>query len=335
MPDIGFPPPPNEPRFFYEMSLITSADVEEEESDSAFRRMITGELRVGTGMAKPFEVAVHQGRVFVSDTVKRLVSAFDMPQRKYFEIGSKAPGELFKPMGIDVDDAGKLYVLDARRKAVNVYDRDGNFLNSFGRPEEFSRPSGLTVDPAGTRVFVVDTGGVQSNWHRIVVFDAESGEFLRNISTRGSAEGELNLPREAVVAPNGNLYVVDGGNFRIQAFSQEGEFLYSFGSIGLRTGQFSRPKGIAADQDSNIYVVDAAFGNFQVFNPKGQLLMHAGSRNSLNAPATFMLPSGIDVDEDGRVYMVDQFFRKVEVFRPAAVDKGTGYFSHQGTKKEP
>jgi DNA-binding beta-propeller fold protein YncE len=329
IPDIPFPAPPNDPRLYYDMTLFTSADVEEEASDLVFRRMITGEQRVGTGLAKPFEVAVHQGRVFVSDTVKRLVSVFDMPQRKYFEIGSKSPGELFKPMGLDVDDAGRLYVLDARKKSVNVYDRDGKFIKDFGRPEEFSRPSGLTVDPQGKQVFVVDTGGVQSNWHRIVVFDVETGEFVRHISTRGAEDGELNLPREAVLAPNGNLYVVDGGNFRVQAFSPEGEYLYSFGSIGLRSGQFSRPKGIAADKDSNLYVVDTAFGNFQIFNPKGQLLMHVGSRNAAHGPAHFMLPSGIDVDEDGRVYMVDQYFRKIEVFRPVSVAKGTGYFSKQ------
>ena len=325
--DPVFPPPPSPPRFYYERSLITSADVEIESRDSAFRRFVTGEMRRGLGMDKPFEVAVHRGRVFVTDTVKRAVNVFDLPAARFFEIGQKAPGELFKPMGLDVDDQGNLYVLDARRKAVNVYDRDGTFLRSFGRAEEFSRPAGITVNPEGTKAFVVDTGGVQSSWHRIVVFDAQSGEFLHHISRRGSGDGELNLPREAVLAPNGNLYVVDGGNFRVQAFTQDGEFLHSFGEIGLRGGQFSRPKGIAADQDSNLYVVDAAFGNFQIFNPDGQLLLHVGHRNALNQPANFMLPAGIDVDEDGRVYMVDQYFRKVEVFRPASVAKGTGYFS--------
>ena len=326
-PKPVFPPPPEQPRFHYETSLISSADVELEDDNSAFRRFITGEARTGRGLAKPFEVAVHKGRVFVSDTVHRYVSVFDKPQARFFEIGAEAPGELFKPMGLDVDDAGNLYVLDARRKAVNVYDRDGKFLRTFGRAEEFSRPAGLTVTPSGDKVFVVDTGGVQSDWHRIVVFDANSGDFLYYISQRGSGDGELNLPREAVIAPNGNLYVVDGGNFRVQAFSQQGEFLYSFGDIGLRGGQFSRPKGIAADKDSNIYVVDAAFGNFQIFNPKGQLLLAVGTRNSVNKAANFMLPAGIDVDEDGRVYMVDQFFRKVEVFRPATVEEGQGYFS--------
>lgn len=332
-PEVGdfkkpvFPPAPEVARFYYERSLLTSADVEIEDKESSFRRMITGEARMGKGMSKPFEVAVHQGRVFVSDTVKRVVNVFDAPEGKFFEIGGKSPGELRKPMGLDVDSQGNLYVLDASNKSINVYNRDGVYQRSFGQPEEFSRPSGLTVDPDGTKVFVVDTGGIQSNWHRVVVFDAQSGNLLRHISHRGSGDGELNLPREAVIAPNGNLYVVDGGNFRVQVFTQDGEYLQSFGEIGLRGGQFSRPKGIAADKDGNLYVVDAAFGNFQIFNPEGQLLLHVGNRSSQNKAASFMLPSGIDVDEDGRVYMIDQYFRKVEVFRPASLEEGTGFFS--------
>ena len=60
-----FPPPPEEPRFKYERSLFSSADVEIESRDSAFQRFITGDARKGIGMGKPFGVTVHQGRVFV------------------------------------------------------------------------------------------------------------------------------------------------------------------------------------------------------------------------------------------------------------------------------
>ncbi len=320
-----FPSPPNEPRFLFERSLISSADVEIESDESQFKRWVTGARRTGVGMGKPFGITVHRGRVYVSDTMKRIVHAFDIREGRFFEIGTDGPGQLVKPMGLDIDQNGNLYVCDASLKQVVVFDRDGKFLRRFGEPENFSRPAGLTVDPNGDRVFVVDTGGVSSKMHRVLVFDAATGSQLKTISKRGKEDGELNLPRDATIGQNGNLYVVDGGNFRVQEFTPEGDFVSSFGEIGRRSGQFSRPKGIGVDQEGNIYVADTAFGNFQIFNPEGQLLLPVGMRNSTPGPARFMLPAGLAVDEDGRVYMVDQYFRKVDVFRPARLPATEGW----------
>ena len=64
MPIPVFPSPPDEPRFTYERTLLSSADVEIESEESAFERMITGARRTGIGMGKPFGITVHQGRVF-------------------------------------------------------------------------------------------------------------------------------------------------------------------------------------------------------------------------------------------------------------------------------
>mgnify|MGYP002641326137 FL=1 len=332
-PDSGkvtkpvYPSPPEQPRFHFQETIISSADVESEDKESAFKRMITGQTRSGIGLGKPFGVTAWNGRIYVSDTVKRQVTVFDKKNGKYSEIGTETPGELFKPLGLDVDNQGNLYVCDSLMKHVVVFDSDGKYLRTIGERKLFSRPAGLTVNPEGTKVFVVDTGGVNSDWHRIVVFDAQSGEFLYNISKRGNEDGELNLPREATISSDGNLYVVDGGNFRIQVFSQEGEFLHKFGDIGRRSGQFSRPKGIGSDKDGNLYVADAAFGNFQIFNPNGDLLLAVGTRNSAFGPGNFMLPSGLAVDEDGRVFMVDQYFQKIDVFRPAAIEEKQGLFA--------
>lgn len=328
-----FPPPPDVPRFFYERSLVSSADVEIESDESAFKRLITGAVRSGIGMGKPFAVTVHQGRVFVSDTLKRLVHVFDVREGRFFEIGTSSPGELVKPMGIDVDLNGNLYVCDATLKQIMVYDRDGNFLRRIGDPEQFDRPAGLTVNPNGNRLFVVDTGGVTSERHRVLVFDSWTGSLLRTIARRGHGDDELNLPRDATLGEDGNLYVVDGGNFRVQVYSPEGDWLRSFGSIGRQSGQFSRPKGIGIDREGNVYVVDTAFGNFQIFNDQGQLLLAVGSRSSTAGPARFMLPAGLAVDEDGRVYMVDQYFRKVDVFRPANLAPEHGWLVYDPTFK--
>lgn len=323
--ELTFPPPPDEPRFYYERSIFSSADVKPDSVSDRLRRALTGELVTGEGFAKPYSVAVHHGRIFVGDTVRRSVLVFDIPEQRFFTIGEDDPGGLVMPLGMDVDKQGDLYVVDGNLKIVQVYDRDGKFLRSLGESSLFHRPAGLAVDADGTRVYVVDIGGVTSQEHRVRVLDALSGALLFDIGKRGTEPGQFNLPRDAAVAPDGSLYVVDGGNFRVEKFSADGKFLNTFGSIGRQSGQFSRPKEITVDKNGNIYVVDTAFGNFQIFNSDEKLLLAVGSRSNTLAPAKFSLPSGIAVDDDGRVYMVDQYFRKVDVFRPAALAEDAGF----------
>lgn len=320
-----FPMAPEEPRFYFERTIYSSADVVAEDKNAALRRALTGESRLGEGMGKPYGVAVYHGRVYVSDTAVRAVMVFDIPGQRFFKIGEDDPGRLSMPIGLDVDGEGNLYVVDASVKQVVVYDKDGKFLRTLAGPKSFVRPSGIAVDELGERVYVVDTGSVGSEEHRVRVFDAKNGAHLLDIGKRGKEKGELNLPRDVVIGRDGLVYVVDGGNFRVQAFKPDGTFVSTFGEVGRRGGQFSRPKEAAVDADGNVYVIDAAFGNYQIFTADGQLLLSVGSRSEKDGMAKYMLPSGIAIDGDGRVYVADQYFRKVDVYRPAKLGEGEGF----------
>jgi len=326
-----FPAAPEEPRFYYERTLYSSADVLKEDKNADLKRMLTGELRSGEGLAKPYGVAAFQGRVYVSDTGLHSVMVFDIPGQRFFKIGENEPGALTMPMGLDVDGKGNLYVVDAKAKQVLVYDKDGKYLRALGGETMFSRPTGIAVDAAGDKIYVVDTGAVTNEQHRVRVFDAKENKHLFDIGKRGTGPCEFNLPRDVTIGRDGMLYVVDGGNFRVQTFKPDGTFVRTFGAIGRRGGQFSRPKEAAADADGNIYVVDSAFGNFQIFTPDGALLLAVGGRSEVDGMAKYMLPSGIAIDGDGRVYMVDQYFRKVDVYRPAALAPEAGFVA----KPEP
>jgi sugar lactone lactonase YvrE len=326
--EIVFPPPPDEPRFVFERSIRSSADILPVEAASELRRLVTGEQTGGEALSKPYAVAVHRGRIFVSDTVSRYVRVFDVPQGKQFKIGEEeGMGQLIKPIGLDVDAAGNLYVADIGAKAILIYGPDRRFLRRIGGEKWFSRLSSVTVDPAGTRVYAVDLGGVSSEQHQVRVFDALSGTHLQDIGKRGSGPGEFNLPRDLAIGKDGRLYVVDGGNFRVVVFDREGRYLHSFGSVGKQYGQFARPKEVAIDREGNVYVVDTAFGNFQIFNADGELLLFVGDRSERDGPAKYMLPSGIAVDEDGRVLVVDQWFRKIDMFRPVALPERSGFLA--------
>ena len=330
-----FPPPPERARFIYERTLYSSADVVDDAADGEFERLVTGTVRAGEGLQKPYGLAVYKGKVYVGDTVRRRVAVFDIPGRSYSTIGDEDPGSLRLPLGLDVDGKGTLYVADGTTMRIQMYGPDGTFLRQFGGPDTFYRPAGIGVNSEGTRLYVVDIGGVDNDSHRVRVFDPRTGTHLFDFGSRGDGPGNFNLPRDVVVAPNGLIYVVDGGNFRVQVFDGDGRFLRVFGSVGRQGGQFSRPKEIATDLAGNVYVVDSAFGNFQIFDADGQLLLDVGGRSDSDAPAKYMLPSGIAVDGDGRVYMVDQFFRKVDVFRPAELAPTDGYVAKAGRGAAP
>lgn len=334
---LTFPPPPDEAKFRYERMLRGSTDVVPDDENGALMRALTGAGRGGEGLGKPYGVAVHEGRVFVGDTGRREVVVFDLPEQKFFMVGGEEPGALSRPMGIDVDNAGNLYVLDSLLKVINMYTRDGKFVRTttlgLTKDDPMNRPAGLGVSPDGSKLYAVDIGGTSSDDHKILVYDAKTGAFIKRIGKRGTGKGEFNLPRDVTVAPDGSLYVMDGGNFRVLHLSENGEQLGTFGSIGRQGGQFSRPKELALDKEGNIYVADTAFGNVQIFNPEGKLLLAIGSRAERNGPAKYMLPAGIAIDSDGRIYMVDQYFQKVDVYRPASLDEKGGF--SLGSKAAP
>ena len=320
----AWPEPPDVPRFVYEAVLRDSSSIRAGDSESdRLRRLMTGEAEVRAGLRKPLSVAARGGRIYVSDTEARRVFVFDVPRRRFFALGYRFEGELRKPAGMAIDGARNVYVADVSGRRVVKYDALGLYIAAFGGAADLERPTGVAVNAAGDRVYVIDAGGVDTDErHRVVAYD-QTGRRLFVIGRRGAGAGEFNLPVDGAVAPDGTLYVLDAGNFRVQAFAPDGRFLRSFGAVGNGAGQFARPRGIAVDRVGNVYVTDAGFANVQVFDPAGRLLLALGGRGAEDGPGRYQLPSGVAVDETGRVYVVDQYFHKVEVLRALSDAEGS------------
>lgn len=181
------------------------------------------------------------------------------------------PGQFNYPKDLALDGAGRLYVLDTMNHRLQVLALDGSFIRSWGGqglgPGEFNEPWGIAVDQEHGSVYVADTWN-----HRIQKFGLE-GNFLAGWGSfgdsGGKAEGSEGLfygPRDVVVDGEGNIYVVDTGNKRIQKFSPEGTFLGQWGGEGTGSGQFREPVGIAIGPDGKIYVADAWNQRIQIFD---------------------------------------------------------------------
>ena len=317
-----WPAPPEQPRFIFEAALRNAASLRDDTAPTPMQRLLTGEDNARASFGKPLAVAASRGRVYITDTEGRRIFVFDLPRRRTFSFGTRLEGELKKPAGIAIDGAGLVYVVDATARRVVVFDALGLYQRQIDGARNWVRPTALAVSAAGDRLYVVDTGGVESNSHRVWIYDGE-GRALGSLGPRGGEPGQFNLPTDAAVAADGSLWVLDAGNFRVQAFDREGRFLRQFGSAGNGIGQFARPRGLAIDRDGLLYVCDAAFCNVQVFQPDGTLLLAIGSRaGASDAPGRYMLPAKLATDETGRLYVVDQFLHKVEVLRRLSEAEG-------------
>ncbi|MCI0504516.1 MAG: 6-bladed beta-propeller [Gammaproteobacteria bacterium] len=317
--EIYWPKPPEIPRYVYEGTLRSSATLQEKDTANQLRSMVTGAGKTDQlSFSKPFDVAARNGKIVVTDSVYRIAVMFDIPRRKVYPFGhrgdGKGQGMLKKPIGVGMDGKQWTYIADVSEQDVKVFDPLGMYIKTIGNKDVFQRPIDVAANEKGDRIYVLDAGGINSEWHRVIVFDGE-GNKLKEIGRRGFNAGEFNLPTQLAVVNDGTLYVLDAGNFRVQAFSPEGDFLRSWGKVGRNLGDFARPRGIAVDSGGNVYVSDGAFRNFQIFNSEGKLLMFIGEPGLEDKPGQYVLPAGIAIDETDRIYVVDQLHHKVDVIR--------------------
>ncbi len=174
--------------------------------------------------------------------------------------------------GVAVDSQDNVYVLTRGEHPIIVFDRDGNFLRSFGEGLFSHRTHGLYIAHDDS-LLVADDG-----LHTIQKFSSK-GEKLMEIGERNHPAPKwsgqpFNRPTSAAIMPsNGDVYVSDGyGNSRVHVYSASGEYKLSWGSPGIDAGQFIRPHNIAMDANDRVYVVDRECHRIQIFDPVGNFI---------------------------------------------------------------
>jgi YYY domain-containing protein len=109
--------------------------------------------------------------------------------------------------------------------------------------------------------------------------------------------GEFRQPRGAAVDSQGNVYIADFDNHRIQKLDPQLNPLIAWGESGNLPGQFKQPCEVDVDERDTVYVADTWNGRVQVFDSGGQYLREWGSG--------LFGPRGIAVSASGKVYLVD------------------------------
>jgi sugar lactone lactonase YvrE len=116
-------------------------------------------------------------------------------------------------------------------------------------------------------------------------------------------EGLIFDPGAIAVDAQGNYYVIEAANNRIQRFNPGGVFLNQWGGQGSGEGQFEHPTGIAVAGDDTVYVVDTINHLILRFTADGGFLSQWGNMGS--GEGKFYWAQGIAVAGDGKVYVAD------------------------------
>ena len=135
-------------------------------------------------------------------------------------------------------------------------------------------------------------------------------ELVTAWGEHGEGNGEFEYPSGVAVDSNGNVYVSDRENNRVQKFSNSGAYITQWGSKGTGDGQFQDPEGIAVDSSGNVFVVDQFNRRVQKFRQNSgnplvyDLVTKWGTFGDGNGQLNFAW--GIAVDRDGNVYVADE-----------------------------
>ena len=163
---------------------------------------------------------------------------------------------VWQPLAIAFDAAGDLYVADVGSdfQKVHVFGPDGSWLRDLGSQGLFQFPNGIAVDANGY-VYVSSNGTGQ-----LVVFDKTGTQV--GLINRGTADGELGMPRGVAIDGKGRIFVVDAVGQGVQMFQvvAQGQtapkYLTRFGHEGTTEGAFEYPNGVALDGRGRIYITD-------------------------------------------------------------------------------
>lgn len=242
--------------------------------DGRFRHSF-GKPGSGPGeLGRPMNLTVRGGALYVAEYFNDRIQVFTL-EGKHKRIIGKAgtgPGEFNAPGGVGVDSDGAIYVADFYNHRIQKLTPDGQFIRQWGAGTHpraragsaavsFSYPTDVAIAAEG-KIYVAD--GYND---RVQLFNRDGsfsrkwgGPFAANIS--GPFNGWFATLTSLAIGPQGNIFVADFYNHRVQKFTPGGRFLTSFGRRGKGRDALRYPIAVAVASDGVVFVAD--YGNNRI-----------------------------------------------------------------------
>ena len=269
--------------------------------------------------------------------VEKVRSGFDYKSKKQplVTVCEKGKGmeQLNNPLGVTVDNkTGNIYVADHYNNCVKVFDSTGKYFFKFGDNDDKGKmcsPIGVAI--CGDRILITQDNNCILNYQL-------NGKFISRIGRQGRGKLEFNFPFGLTIdESNGDIYICDSNNNRIQILNSDFSFKSQFGKDTLidprdvklsneyiyvldasnpclhlfnynhilQKSVISRGKGMEVinplfffiDQTDNILISVRRSNSIHIFNSEFRLIQKIPVSNN---------PTGVTVDKQGRVIVVSQ-----------------------------
>jgi sugar lactone lactonase YvrE len=216
------------------------------------------------------------------------------------------------PTGLAIDSVGGssfLYVADQPSGRILKIDlATGTRVAAWGEvgngPLQFNSPFGVAVDPISHDLYIAERGN--NRVQRIT----NTGTFVMGWGETGTAPGQFESPIGIAADAQGNVYVVDHDNDRVEKFHVQAagsgwdvQLVTTWGGRGSANGQFDGPYGLTLDAKGNVWVADGRNHRLQKFDANGNFLAAVGTYGT--GDGQFVTPVWVNFDATGAYYVAE------------------------------
>jgi len=269
-----------------------------------------------------------------------------MPQDAVIKLNGDEAGKT--PTTIKTDSPK--FTIEIEKQGYETIKEDIFLIAETSEKEFILQKSGRTVhissSPSGAKIFLkgeytgMDTDSdlplVEFGVHKLKISKKNYKDWLQDLEvTKG--EGPLKLeitlePKEYIsvsqwgkensyffasptgiaIDGQGNFYVIDESDLKINKISPEGVFKTDLAVNKRDLNRLKSPFGIAVNSEGYLYVTDMKKHCVMKFDSKGNFVLKWGKEGS--GDTEFNTPLGIAVDQENNIYVADSGNHKIKKF---------------------
>ena len=258
-------------------------------------------VKVMKDMITPYGIAFNsQGKLVISERADSQISIFDTEGQR-IRILSNSPDGMKRPRGIAIDDTDHIYVSSENK--LQKFTSSGELIKTVGqkgsKEGKFNEPHGIVL--YDRELYVCDSMN-----DRIQVFDVDLN-YIRSIGSRGKERGKLSMPQDIKFDSDGNMYIAEWGNARVQVMDSRGYSLRVFGE----EDKLGRPSALHI-ADKYVYVSECDGDCIVVYETSGEFVTSFGKHG--DGKGKFTSPRSIISCADSYIYVCDEDNNRVQVF---------------------
>ena len=182
---------------------------------------------------------------------------------KYWEFGIASD--------VYVNSADEIHVFSRGLHPLTIWDKDGNFISSWGEGTFSNNEHGIYITKEDT-IWLVDS------WFHIATEHKPNGELIRTIGNKLQPSETynglpFNMPTGLSISSKGDIFISDGyGNKKVHKFDSNGELIKSWGTFGDKPGEFAIVHNLEFDSKDRLFVCDRENNRIQIFDDEGIFL---------------------------------------------------------------